>query len=201
MPDYLILLAAYLVGAIPFSFLIARFASGIDLRQAGSGNVGATNVLRTTGRGPAIAAFLCDFLKGFLPVFIAQAVNLSEQMIMATGLCAILGHLFPFALKFKGGKGVSTSFGVLWALAPMVTCVILAVWLLGAQFGKYASVGALAAFLVLPFLVLWLKPELVFFSILLAALIYTRHWKNIQRLMKGEEKKSSFFKNKDENSG
>ncbi len=188
----ILVVMAYAIGSIPFGVLISKSMSGIDPRHAGSGNIGATNVLRVAGKKQAILTLVADVLKGLLPVLVAHFFEMEQKSIILIGFSAILGHIFPISLKFKGGKGVAVSLGVFVGIAPEIAAIALIVWIGGVKMGKYSSIGALAAFGALPFLALLLKPEPVFvlFSFAVATLVYFRHKENIFRLVRGEEKPS-----------
>ncbi|MDC4206279.1 MAG: glycerol-3-phosphate 1-O-acyltransferase PlsY [Candidatus Manganitrophus sp.] len=183
---------AYLVGSIPAGLLVSKFSGGIDPRQAGSKNIGATNVMRVAGKKAAALTLIGDLLKGLLPVAAARLFNLPEEGLLLVGLSAILGHIFPVYLKFKGGKGVATSFGVFLGIAPLIALIALLIWIAGISFSKYSSVGALSAFAALPFLAVLLKPEMKFvlFSTIISILVYIRHKENIQRLIAGREEQA-----------
>lgn len=189
---FILIVVAYAIGSIPFGIFISKTMSGIDPRHAGSGNIGATNVLRVAGKKQAILTLVGDILKGLLPVGLAQFFEVEQQGILLIGFSAILGHIFPVLLKFKGGKGVAVSLGVFLGIAPVIALIALVIWIAGVSYGKYSSVGALAAFGALPFLAILLKPEPAFilFSFVVAALVYFRHKDNIVRLIRGEEKSS-----------
>ncbi len=188
----ILIMGAYLLGSIPAGLWVAKSLRGIDPRQSGSGNVGATNVLRVAGKKEAALTLAADILKGFLPVMMAQFLKIEPRLVLFVGFSAILGHVFPVFLRFKGGKGVAVSLGVFFGIAPVIALLALMIWL-GAVYGwRYSSVGALAAFGALPLLTLWLKPTLDFmiFSLLLSALVYFRHRDNIRRLLQGTEKRA-----------
>ena len=188
MTEIGMILAAYLIGSIPFGLLISKMR-GLDPRRGGSGNIGATNVLRVVGKKEAALTLILDMLKGLVPIFSAGLLELQEQAVLLVALAVILGHIFPVFLKFKGGKGVATSFGVFLALSPKVALLALVFWIAGVYLGKYSSIGALTAFGVLPFLALLLKPEsgFILFASVVSVLVYIRHWENIQRLIQGKE--------------
>ncbi len=185
-------LIAYLVGSVPVGLLISKCIQGVDPRQAGSKNIGATNVMRVAGKKAAALTLIGDLLKGLLPAAGARLLEMPEEGLLLVGLAAILGHIFPVYLKFKGGKGVATSFGVFLALAPLVAFVALLIWIAGIIFSKYSSVGALSAFAALPLLAVLLKPEMKFilFSTIISILVYIRHKENIQRLIAGREEQA-----------
>ncbi len=184
----LIMVAAYGIGSIPFGLLIVRLMKGMDLRQAGSGNIGATNALRVAGKLPAILTVVSDVLKGCVAVWIGRGSGMDAAMLPWIGFAAIVGHLFSPFLRFKGGKGVATSFGVFLSISPQIALSALPIWVCGSYFGGYASVGALAAFGALPLLALFFRVEFLVFSIAVSGLVYLRHIENILRLFKGTEK-------------
>ena len=180
------LAGGYVLGSIPFGLVLMRFAGLGDVRAIGSGNIGATNVLRTGRKGLAAATLLGDALKGTLAVLIAA--RFGEGAALAAGLGAFLGHLFPVWLGFKGGKGVATFLGVLLALSPLTVIVFAAIWL-GLAYGlKFSSLAALAASAATP-IVLWAtgQPEVALLFLLLGALLWWKHAPNIRRLLDGSE--------------
>jgi len=183
----LALALGYALGAIPFGLLITRRAGTADLRSIGSGNIGATNVLRTGRKELAAATLLCDMLKGTLAVVAARWL-FGEDAAIAAGLGAFLGHIFPIWLKFKGGKGVATYIGVLLGLIWPVALVFCAVWLAVAAITRYSSLAALIASAVTPPLLLWLQqmPLAALFAIL-SAILWFKHRANIRRLLDGSE--------------
>lgn len=198
MADYLrmiqqmaLVIGAYLVGSIPFGLVIARISKGIDIRQVGSGNIGATNVLRSVGKGAAALTLLFDVGKGFLPVVIAFRWGSSEEWAAAVGLAAFLGHLYPLYLGFQGGKGVATSFGVLVGLLPQVALCLMGLWLLVAFLTRYASLAALAAAFAAPLVTAVLGGGRAFLllTVVLALLVVFKHHGNIADLFRGTEKK------------
>ena len=180
------LAGGYLLGSIPFGLILTKFAGLGDVRAIGSGNIGATNVLRTGRKGLAAATLLGDALKGTLAVLVAS--RFGEGAALAAGLGAFLGHLFPVWLGFKGGKGVATFLGVLLALSPLSVLAFAMIWL-GLAFGlKYSSLAALAASAATP-IVLWAagQPAVALLFLLLAALLWWKHAPNIRRLLDGSE--------------
>ncbi|MCJ2027067.1 glycerol-3-phosphate 1-O-acyltransferase PlsY [Methylobacterium sp. J-067] len=176
----------YALGAIPFGLLFTRIAGLGDVRAIGSGNIGATNVLRTGRKGLAFATLLGDALKGTAAVLIAA--QLGEGPALAAGLGAFLGHLFPVWLGFKGGKGVATLIGLLIAFSPAALLAFAVVWLGLAFAFKYSSLSALAASAVTP-LVLWAlgQPAVALLFVMLGLLLWWKHTPNIQRLAAGTE--------------
>ena len=188
-------ITAYFVGSIPTGFLWAR-AKGVDIRSVGSGNIGATNVFRFLGKGPGIAVLLIDALKGYLPAKFLPAVFLHgttpqtlEYHSLVAGLFAVLGHNYTCWLRFKGGKGIATTAGVLLAWAPMALLMTLGSWILIFFVSRYVSLASVLAALILPIAV-WITGEpgyiLVLASVLGALAIY-KHRTNIQRLLNGTE--------------
>ncbi|WP_296074863.1 glycerol-3-phosphate 1-O-acyltransferase PlsY [uncultured Agrobacterium sp.] len=190
-PAFLALAAiiGYLLGSIPFGLLLTRAAGLGDVRQIGSGNIGATNVLRTGNKKLAAATLLCDALKGTAAVLIANALWGYEASLVA-GFFAFLGHLFPVWLGFKGGKGVATYIGVLLGAAPLMMLAFAAIWLITAFATKYSSLSALVAMLVIP-IVLWiLGPEKTALLVTALSIIsWYMHRENIKRLLAGTESK------------
>ncbi len=186
------LLASYFVGAIPTSYLLSRLFAGIDLRQHGSGNLGATNLYRVLGWEYAIPAALVDIAKGAIPVLVfAPQVSDSQLFALGCGVAAILGHVFSAFVGFKGGKGVATAAGVMLGLAPLALTVAAVVWALLVKLTGYVSVGSIAAAAVLPLAVYLLEdstsPALLWIATAIAAGVILLHRRNIQRLLKGTE--------------
>ncbi len=195
---------SYLIGAIPFSLIIARI-HGVDVRKVGSGNVGATNVLRSVGKSAGITALLLDMLKGFLPTFFFPVLCMSfSDTAPETGLkiiCAvssICGHVWPVYLKFKGGKGIATSAGALIALAPAAVLSGLIVWVVVVSLTRYVSLASILAATAIPILGWYLyHPEGPVLPATLTAigiLAVARHHSNIRRLIQGKESRISFSK-------
>ncbi len=178
----------YLLGSIPFGVLLTRATGGPDLRTIGSGNIGATNVLRTGRKGLAVTTLLCDMLKGTAAVL--AAMHYGPDAALAAGLGAFLGHLFPVWLKFKGGKGVATYIGLLIGLHWPAAVIFCAIWLAVAAASRYSSLAALIASALTPF-GLWLlgQPEIAALFLLLTVLLWVMHRANIARLLNGSEGK------------
>ena len=178
----------YLLGALPFGLILTRLAGMGDIRSIGSGNIGATNVLRAGNKKIAAATLLLDAAKGAVAVLIAQIYGPDTAIVAASG--ALLGHLFPVWLKFRGGKGVATALGILLALSPPVGGLACATWLLAAALFRYSSLSALIALAASPLYMWWLAdPQRTEFAIAMAVLVWLRHRKNIRRLLRGEETK------------
>lgn len=181
-------LLGYLLGSIPFGLLLTRAAGLGDIRKVGSGNIGATNVLRTGRKGLAAATLLLDALKGVVAVLIADQVGQLAAVGAAAG--AVLGHMFPVWLSFKGGKGVATTLGIMWGLSWPVGAIACASWLLFAAIFRYSSLAALLS-VVIAAIAAWLltDPKAATLLTLLVPLVWARHHENIARLLKGTETK------------
>ncbi len=183
-------LLGYLTGSVPFAYLLARRA-GIDIRVAGSGNVGATNVLRTTGAWRGLAVMSLDVAKGIAAVVIAFLLSSSAALAAVTGAAAVVGHIYPVWLKFHGGKGVAVAAGVFSVLSPAATAVAAALFLLTVLVTRYVSLGSMAATVALP-PAAWLTGEpraVVLAAAGSAALILFRHRSNWRRLRSGTERR------------
>src|ERR1700686_2589275 len=181
----LALAVGYLFGSIPFGLLLTHAAGGPDIRAIGSGNIGATNVLRTGKMGLAAATLLCDALKGTAAVLLTAYFATPDAALVA-GLGAFLGHLFPVWLKFKGGKGVAVYIGVLIGLYWPAALIFIAIWLAVAALSRYSSLAALVASALTP-LALWGlgQPSTAALFLLLTALLWIMHRANIARLIEG----------------
>jgi acyl phosphate:glycerol-3-phosphate acyltransferase len=195
--------AAYLIGSIPFSLLIARWVGGIDLRQHGSGNVGATNVARTLGLKWGLLALLLDALKGLLPTWVLPLLLFPDgdahaHAQVASGLVAIIGHMFPCWLGFRGGKGVATALGVIVVIAPLATLCAFGAFALTFAVSRIVSLSSIIASIVFAVAELVILAPTPFaaatwsraaFALAVPALIIVRHRSNIARLLKGEEQR------------
>jgi acyl phosphate:glycerol-3-phosphate acyltransferase len=186
------LLASYFLGAIPTSHIVSRTIARIDLREHGSGNLGATNLYRVLGWKYAVPVALFDIAKGAVPVLLfAPQASRSELFAVACGVAAILGHVFSVFVGFKGGKGVATAAGVMLGLTPLALGVAALVWAVVVRVTGYVSLGSIAAAAVLPVAVYLLEqpntPELLWIDVLVAAGVILLHRRNIQRLLKGTE--------------
>ena len=185
------IILCYLIGAIPFGLLFTRWFSDIDVRTVGSGNIGATNVLRAAGKKAALLTLVADCLKGLLPVLAVRLLLNNDHTSMLSGAAALLGHTFPVYLGFKGGKGVATSFGVALALTPLAALLSLITWAAAALLWRYSSLAALTAFALYPLytFTLYPSPDLRLLSLFLFGMIYAKHRDNIKRLIAGTESK------------
>ncbi|OGW49831.1 MAG: hypothetical protein A2078_03405 [Nitrospirae bacterium GWC2_57_9] len=184
------ILLSYLIGAVPFGILFSRLFSKVDVRTVGSGNIGATNVLRAAGKKAAVLTLLADCLKGVLPVLAAAFIFQADWVTVLCGAAAVLGHNFPVYLGFKGGKGVATSYGVVLAIAPWTGLICLIVWLMAAFLWRYSSLAALMSFACYPALTFAADPlskPYGLLSLFLFGMIYYRHRENIRRLIAGTE--------------
>lgn len=183
-----IAIAGYLVGSIATAVIVARIFKLPDPRQAGSGNPGATNVLRLGGKKAAIVTLLGDLSKGLLPVLLLRALDAPDTALAVVALAAFTGHLFPVFFGFKGGKGVATAAGALLGLNPIIGLLTIGTWLLVARLTKYSSAAAILAAVMAALAAVYLTSPPIMFTISLMsiALIY-RHRKNIRRLLNGEE--------------
>ena len=183
----LVAVLSYLLGSVPFGIVITRAMGLGDLRQIGSGNIGATNVLRTGNKGAAAATLLLDAGKGAVAVLVARATA-GQDAAQLAALCSFLGHLFPVWLRFKGGKGVATFIGTLLALAWPVGLATCATWAVAALVTRISSLGALtAAALSSLWLVMFHQGQMMFLVAILTVLVYLRHWANLERIKKGTE--------------
>ena len=188
----LLVLAAYLLGSIPNGLLIARL-KGVDLQKVGSGNIGATNVFRCVGKGWGIAAFVLDAVKGFVPAFFFPRLLESAPpwLGLACGVAAVAGHNWPVWLKFKGGKGVSTSAGMLLGIAPAAVGVGFAVFALTVALTRFVSLGSILAAIAVPAAYLWMNGAenrlLAGALVVMGALVIFKHRANVGRLLRGTE--------------
>lgn len=193
LTPYVLLALSYVLGATPTSFWVGRHVHGVDLRNVGSGNLGATNTFRVLGWKAALPVMVVDVLKGFVPAFFFPGLDTEAgwAWALAYGAAAILGHVFSFWVGFRGGKGVATSAGVFLAIAPQAVGVALVVWLLALGTVRIVSVASLSAAVAIP---IWLgvrghpgNPVLLWFTLGLAAFVFWAHRSNIRRLLTGNE--------------
>lgn len=199
--NYLALILAYLLGSIPFGFLIVKLASGSDIRETGSGGTGATNVTRKAGKGAGVVTLALDALKGAAAVLVAQWLTDETQaswVVAGAGVLAVVGHCFPVWLKFKAGKGVATGLGVFLAIVPWAVLAAVIVFVVVVWRTRFISLGSILAAAFVPLWVwlfhTWIEPVSHFVPIVAAlsassAIIIAKHHENIQRLMAGTENK------------
>lgn len=195
MSFILFILLAYLIGAIPCGIVLTRLFGKEDIRQAGSGNIGATNVYRVAGRGLGIATLIGDALKGVLPtLFAAQSVGFSPAQVALIAAATFLGHLYPVYLGFKGGKGVATALGIFLVLSPLAVLVAFAVFAGVLWKWRYISLGSISAAAIIPWLVLLFEGSVWLFvaALFIAAMVIVRHRANIERLRNGNENTFNF---------
>lgn len=199
-----LIIIAYLLGSIPTSVWIGRRFHGKDVRDYGSGNAGATNTIRVLGWKAGIPVLIIDLIKGWLAVQLAYLTHFyiphSDDFItyqLFLGIAAMMGHIFPIYVGFKGGKGVATLFGVILALSPVATIVCIGVFLLIALLTKYVSLGSVVAGFSFPFILILIfhttTPSLMIFSLIVAIILLFTHQKNIERLLRNEEAKATFL--------
>ena len=188
-------IAAYLIGSLSFAVIVSKYYGMDDPRTYGSGNPGATNVLRSGKKKAAALTLLGDALKGLVAVVLARclqdALNLSDITIAAVAVAALVGHMWPLFFGFKGGKGVATALGVLLALSPVTALVCAAIWLVMAFGFKVSSLAALVATVAAPLVAFWLMPypSWAWATVVIAVLVLYRHKSNIQNLLQGKEGK------------
>jgi len=186
-------LIAYLLGSIPFGYLIVRWQRGIDVRATGSGSIGATNVMRNLGVMGFVATFILDAGKGLLAVLLASKVTLQNPTwVAAAAFAAVLGHCFPVWLRFRGGKGVATGVGVFIAIAPLQVVLVLVIFAIVVAIWRYVSLGSIVATAAFPVLVYLMKHppiQVVLGAAGAALVVVARHHANIARLLKGTESK------------
>lgn len=205
MYDILIMMLAYLLGSIPFGLVVARLYGVSDIRSVGSGNIGATNVMRSVGRFPALLVTILDIAKGTVAVIIAGVfggylLGELEYLKLAAGLFAILGHIFPIFLKFKGGKGINTALGVFITVLTLPTLIGVALFIISVTITKFVSLGSILGSISLPVTVYIFgilspnhyHPVYLPVTVIFAILAIFTHRTNIRRLIKGAENKFSF---------
>ncbi|GHT36770.1 glycerol-3-phosphate acyltransferase [Endomicrobiia bacterium] len=193
----LYIILTYLCGSIPFAYIIAKVVGKIDIRTVGSGNPGATNVLRSVGKGAGIATFAADILKGFIPVHFAIIYDgFSYSVVIAVVIAAIAGHMFTIFLNFKGGKGVATGLGVFLALMPWPSIIAFGIFGLVFIFSGYIALGSICSALSLPLTSYFLEYSVghIILSSAVAILIVYKHKTNIKRLKEGSESRFKIFK-------
>ncbi len=194
--DILAIVLAYFFGAVPFGYLIAKRAHGGDIRTSGSGSIGATNVMRSVGRGAGLATLLLDVAKGYAAVAVAAQLSHGRpRTVVIASFAAIVGHVFPVFLRFRGGKGVATGVGVYLALAPKGVLAVLVIWAITVAVWRYVSLGSIlgtAAFPLCAYVIYRPPLEMTLGMIAGATLIVLKHWGNIGRLVAGTESRLEF---------
>lgn len=187
--DCLALVGCYLLGAIPFGLIIGKITRGIDIRDFGSGNIGATNVLRTLGLGPALAVGFFDTVKGTAAVVLCSLLKMEPWMVVTGGVLSIAGHSFSVFLKFRGGKGVATSLGMIIGLNPMIAGIAFGLWLLIVAVGRIISVASILAAISVPAMMFFWEKHVEYqtIAVIAALLIVVKHRSNMKRLFAGTE--------------
>ena len=190
MKAIIIIVLCYIIGSIPFSYLFGRYFGKVDIRSKGSGNIGATNVLRTSGAFLAGASLLADLIKGVLAAWLGMLWG-GPALAAGGGVAAVLGHCYPVFLRFRGGKGVSTSAGVILYLLPGVFLVLLTTFILVTFISRYVSLASLSAAIIFPFVTIGVARDwyYIILSLLMGVLVIYRHRANILRLRNGLESK------------
>ncbi|HEY9259376.1 glycerol-3-phosphate 1-O-acyltransferase PlsY [Chitinophaga sp.] len=209
MVEILLLICAYLIGSVPTAVWVSKGVFGMDIREYGSGNAGATNTFRVLGPKAGTFVMVVDMLKGVLAVRLAylapyyhDPVNLTQlvNLQIGLGLAAVVGHIFPIWANFKGGKGIATLFGLVLAIQPLVALCCVGVFLMILFLTRYVSLSSIIASIAFPILILYIfnEPEIFYriFAIAVALMVVLTHQKNITRLLKGVESKVPLFKNK-----
>src|SRR3972149_1365032 len=189
MTDILLIITAYLLGSLSTAIIVCKLSGLPDPRTQGSGNPGATNVLRLGGKKLAGIVLLGDMLKGLLPVLLAKSLGVSDLILACTGFAAFLGHCYPLFFSFKGGKGVATALGIMLGISWLVGLLLLSVWLLMAMVFRISSLAAISAAFMAPLIsgILTSAPEIIIMEIAMSAILLWRHRINIHNLYKGIE--------------
>ena len=189
MTDILLIITAYLLGSLSTAIIVCKLSGLPDPRTQGSGNPGATNVLRIGGKKLAGIVLLGDMLKGLLPVLLAKSLGVSDLILACTGFAAFLGHCYPLFFSFKGGKGVATALGIMLGISWLVGLLLLSVWLLMAMVFRISSLAAISAAFMAPLIsgILRSAPEIIIMEIAISAILLWRHRTNIHNLYKGIE--------------
>jgi len=185
---------AFLIGSIPTAYWYAKYVHHLDIRQHGSGNIGATNSLRVLGKKAGIIVLFIDMLKGLIPVLIAGKLGFTPENVLLTGVFSVLGHLFSPFVGFKGGKGIATGFGVILAFSPWAALISIAVFGIVLYFSRYVSLGSVCgvlAFWVYTYFQAGNSPKMLIIATVLTALLIISHRKNLARLLNGTENRLS----------
>jgi len=187
---FFIILFSYLIGSVPFGFLLAKYFKNRDIREIGSGNIGTTNVLRSGNKGLALLTLIFDTLKGFLPVYII--IDCTSFLVSLAAISVFIGHIFPVWLKFKGGKGVATFIGILLALSINSAIIFIVSWLLVALISKKSSVSSLSATSISSIYIYIFDNIYGFIILILLIFIFIRHYENIKRILNKTEPNIKF---------
>ena len=200
------LILSYLIGSVPFSIIAGKLFKGIDVREYGSGNAGATNTFRVLGKTAGIPVLLLDILKGYIAVNLVwytsyvPSTEIYINLQLTFGIAAVLGHVFPIYVGFRGGKGVATLLGCMLAVFPEAALISIVVFVLTLLFSKYVSLSSIFAGLIFPFGVYYLSetlvPTMMIFAVFVPILLIATHQRNIERLVRGDENKVSLKKKK-----
>ena len=188
----------YLIGSIPFAFIVTKITGYGDIRNIGSGNVGTTNVLRTGNKSLALIVLILDIFKGYLPAFYVlnyiSYLNNYELIAYILSSFSILGHLFPLWLKFKGGKGVATYIGFIFAVNPFIGIIFIFLWLFVAFLKNYSSLASISSLIAIPFIMMFFsyQPRILLLFFLISFILICRHYNNIKRLLYNNESKIKF---------
>ena len=208
MKEFLLIVIAYFIGSIPTALIVSKTFFGVDIRDYGSGNMGATNTFRILGSKYGTIVMICDILKGMIAVSLYNFIpshqhneTAATNLMVGLGLSAVLGHVFPIFAQFRGGKGVATLFGMMLGLQPIIAASCIGVFLLVLFFTRYVSLSSILAGLSLPICVLWIWNDDVIiyriFAVLVAAMIILTHQKNIKKILNGNESRVPIFKYRD----
>ncbi len=186
----ILIIGGYLLGSIPTAYIIVKLKKGTDIRQIGSGNIGATNTIRAAGRGTGVLVFILDMAKGAIPTLIGLAI--SRDLAIVAGLAAFLGHLFPIWLNFKGGKGVSTAFGVALAMYPLYALFCITLWLIVMLATGYVSLGSCCGTALMPIIAICTAQpaSCIIIFIIITLLVCWRHRENFRNIKAGTEGRS-----------
>lgn len=198
---FIIIIGCYLIGSLPYGLLLVKIFKGQDIRNIGSKNIGATNVLRAGYPFLALMTLFLDSFKGALSVILVTYLysnvviaNIEINLSMLAGIFAVLGHIFPIWLKFKGGKGVATGFGTMLVVNPLISAGVLLVWLLTAIITRYSSLSAILATVSLPVFIYFMNNEVFYYVLFISCIILFKHKSNIIKLINKEETKITFKK-------
>lgn len=191
MKQAVLCIFSFLLGSIPFGFLICRYTLGVDIRKLGSGNIGTTNVMRIAGPTIGILVLVLDTSKGLIPVLLAKAFSFPPIWVVFAGIFAILGHIFSPFIGFKGGRGVATGLGVVIGIAPLIALALFLIWGVVVLIFRYVSLASLTSAFAFPLLMTFTNQPLPYLllSFIISTLVIVRHKPNLERLFKGQEHK------------